>query len=51
MSCDPWNATHVIDLTGQFRDWTFQDDNFSNINHDVGQLWSDRELIIMLAGQ
>lgn len=43
-ACDPWNATHVIaDLTGQFRDWTFQDDNFSNINHDVGQLWSDRE--------
>ncbi|MBK7340188.1 MAG: T9SS type A sorting domain-containing protein [Saprospiraceae bacterium] len=43
-SCDPWNGTSDInDLQIQFRDWSFRDNNFLNINHDLSQLWSNRE--------
>ncbi|MBK7466383.1 MAG: PKD domain-containing protein [Saprospiraceae bacterium] len=42
-TCDPWsNDRNLSSLLAEFRDWTFRDNYFLNINHDISQMWTNR---------
>jgi hypothetical protein len=44
-TCDPWpNTNDQNNLIENFASWTFRDNYFLNINHDISQLWVTRDL-------